>query len=41
MTISKYEAVIYTVIFLVPGFIIDEIVTALMPMKTYSDATKN
>lgn len=40
MTIGKYEAVIYTVIFLVPGFIIDEIVTALMPTKIYSDATK-
>ena len=40
MTISTYEAVIYTVMFLVPGFIIDEIVATLMPMKIYSDAAK-
>lgn len=40
MTISTYEAVIYTVMFLVPGFIIDEIVATLMPMKIYSDAAR-
>lgn len=40
MTISIYEAVIYTVMFLVPGFIIDEIVATLMPMKIYSDAAR-
>lgn len=41
MTINTYEAVVYTVIFLVPGFIIDEMVATLMPMKIYSDKTKS
>jgi hypothetical protein len=40
MTISTYEVVIYTGIFLVPGFIIDEIVTTLKPIKVYSDSVK-
>lgn len=41
MTINTYEAVVYTVMFLVPGFIIDEMVATLMPMKIYSDKTKS
>lgn len=40
MTISTYETVIYTAMFLVPGFIIDEVISTLMPMKTYTDAVK-
>lgn len=40
MIISTYEAVIYTVMFLVPGFIIDEIVATLMPMKIYSEGAR-
>lgn len=40
MTISSFEAVIYTFQFVVPGYIIAEIVSAIMPQKKASEGEK-
>lgn len=40
MTISSFEAVIYTFQFVVPGYIIAEIVSAIMPLKKASEGEK-
>lgn len=40
MTISSFEAVIYTFQFVVPGYIIAEIVSAIMPKKKASEGEK-
>ena len=40
MTIDSIDVVFYTCIFLLPGYIIQEIITSLMPSKQYSDNIK-
>ena len=40
MTINSYQIILYTGLFLVPGYIIDEIISTIMPQKTYSDKVK-
>lgn len=40
MTIDSYNIILYTGLFLVPGYIIDEIISTIMPQKTYSDKVK-
>ena len=40
MTIDSIDVVFYTCIFLLPGYIIQEIISSLMPIKQYSDTIK-
>ncbi len=40
MSFDSFNAVYYTGLFIVPGYIIEEIIGALMPIKTYSDGVK-
>lgn len=40
MTIDSINVVFYTCIFLLPGYIIQEIITSLTPSKQYSDNVK-
>jgi hypothetical protein len=40
MTIESIDVVFYTCMFLLPGYIIQEIITSLMPSKQYSDNIK-
>ena len=40
MTIDSFESVIYTFQFVVPGYIISEIISAIMPQKKASEGEK-
>lgn len=40
MTIDNIEIVIYTFQFIIPGYIIGEIISAIMPQKTYGEGEK-
>lgn len=40
MTIDSFEVVIYTFQFIVPGYIIREVISSILPQKSYSDSEK-
>ena len=39
MTINTYDTILYTALFVVPGFLIDEIIRTIMPQKRLSAQT--